>query len=80
MRGKYKQHVRYYNQIQIPDYNIFIFNKSKMNKKYIKLKPFSITIIYFTARLTGFDLIFLTVHDCKINILRILIRILKICC
>jgi hypothetical protein len=60
MRGKYKQSVRYYNQIQVPDYNILILNESKfsMNKKYIKLKPFAITIIYPTANVTGFDLIF----------------------
>jgi hypothetical protein len=35
MRGKYKQHVSYYDQIQIPDYNILILIESKfsMNKK-----------------------------------------------
>jgi hypothetical protein len=58
MRGKYKPYVSYYDQIRIPDDNILILHKSKINKKYIKLKPFSITIIYSTARVTGFDLIF----------------------
>jgi hypothetical protein len=52
MREKYEQHIRYYNQIQIPGHYILILNESKMNKNYIKLKPFSITIIYPTAKVT----------------------------
>jgi len=60
VRRKYKQNVRYYNQIKIPDYNILILNETKflMNKKYIKLKPIAIRIIYSTANVTGVDLIF----------------------
>jgi hypothetical protein len=60
MRRKYKQNVRHYNHIKIPDYSILILNETKfsVNKKYIKLKPIAITIIYSTVNVTGFDLIF----------------------